>query len=207
MKSTLFGFVFLMQGIIVLAQSDSIFVKNSKEFKTFNLCNVKHISLDFTIKNNFPYELIPDSIKSIRFLRQSRLKSGHGAILTNLETITKVELNGNLVKLLQELLEMNKSLDTVILCNTKISNIWADYVSANDRSVSVLVLKKVKFDEPYWMYKKLFFFKRLKFKSIIVVDHTIDNSNLIWLFKVFNPDYIYYNGHKLDVESVYFAQH
>ena len=147
--------------------SQTAIVESEEQLKELKKDSVENLVINFPISRNFDYRLIPENLKVLRFIQKSRNLVQAGVLIERIDNLHLIELNGKMSEFLPEILYHNNQLDTVVLTDSRLSQIW-DYTPfiIND-TLDVLVLKDFRIDEKCEMYIALFKGGSLKVNKII----------------------------------------
>jgi hypothetical protein len=190
--------LFLTSGI----NAQCITVSSIKELKNLQDYQVDSLCINFKMKRGFDYTLIPMGLKSLHFLKPSKNLVNAGVLIERLTDVRKIELNGRMTEFLPEVLYHCKEIDTVILTNTKLSQIWNFTAMIYPRTVGVMILNDFKIDEKCKMYKGIFIGGHLSVGEIILntkKDVSVQNQAL--LMNVFKTKNLWINGNEQNAYS------
>ncbi len=184
------------------AQQDSVCVNNIDELSYLEDYQVEKLAINFKPKRNFDYSLIPKGLKSLRFLKPSKNLVEAGVLMETLNEIRTIELNGRMTEFLPELVALSKKLDTVILSNTKLSQIWNYTAFLDSHHIDVLVLCDFKIDEKCSMYKGIFIGGSMQVDKIIYkTNKKVSPNQQALIMNIFNTRNLWINGER---QQVYF---
>jgi len=180
--------------------SQTVIVECEEQLKELKNDSIENLVINFPISRNFDYGLIPENLKVLRFIHKSRNLTQAGVLIERIDSLHLIELNGKMSEFLPEIVYHNNQLDTVVLTNSRLSQIW-DYTPfiSND-TLDILVLNDFIIDEKCEMYIALFKGGSLKINKIILNSKSkISTEQQVLLMDVFDTKELYINGKKQNV--------
>ena len=180
--------------------SQTAIVECEEQLKGLKNDSIENLVINFPISRNFDYGLIPENLKVLRFIHKSRNLTQAGVLIERIDSLHLIELNGKMSEFLPEIVYHNNQLDTVVLTNSRLSQIW-DYTPfiSND-TLDILVLNDFIIDEKCEMYIALFKGGSLKINKIILNSKSkISREQQVLLMDVFDTEELYINGKKQNV--------
>lgn len=180
--------------------SQTAIVECEEQLRKLKKDSIENLVINFPISRDFDYRLIPKNLKVLRFINKSRNLTQAGVLIERIDNLRLIELNGKMSEFLPEIVYHNNQLDTVVLTNSRLSQIW-DYTPfiSND-TLDVLMLNDFIIDEKCEMYIALFKGGNLKVNKIILSSKSkISREQQVLLMDVFDTRELYINGQKQNV--------
>lgn len=134
---------------------DSLYIVRLQDFHSIDSSFDGVLCIDFKLPRNFDITLIPVHIRRIRILKSSKIYSPVYE-LTDLKNLELCELTGLTCSLLPELIVYSDKLNTVILNNANLPNIWkynAGYLTYYSRHIDHLYLRNCRMYNTKKMYE------------------------------------------------------
>ncbi len=191
----------LVLRIPTLAQGDSICLKSLSELESFADSNIRILAIDFRLPANFDYSLIPEGLKCLRFLKPSKNLKQLGSLFEKMDQLETLELNGEMISFLPELLFFNHSIQNLYLTEASLADLWAYSAFVSDVKIERLYLKEIEIEKDCRIFEMLFYGGKLSADYLILqYEKAPDAEELAFLIDLFGTKELLLNG---ETQKVY----
>lgn len=193
-------FISLMLRIPTLAQGDSICLKSLSELESFADSNIRILAIDFRLPANFDYSLIPKGLKCLRFLKPSKNLKQAGSLFEKVDQLETLELNGEMISFLPELLFFNHSIQNLNLTKASLADLWAYTAFVADVKIERLYLKEIEIEKDCRIFEMLFYGGKLSADYLFLqYEKAPDAEELAFLMDLFGTKKLLLNGEQQQV--------
>lgn len=174
-------------------QSDSLWVNKISQLIEIDT-SIRVLILDVELPTGFDYEILPKKITEIIYLKPIEKVEQPGGLTDFIPNLKKIELNGDMISLLPEILDFSENLESVTLTNGALFMIWSDIGTDTIHHLKELHLKDFKIKDDCRMYENLFWSEKITADKIYFTGRKPSANNLALLMDLFETHEVFVNG-------------
>ncbi|MCC5919029.1 MAG: hypothetical protein JJU02_17065 [Cryomorphaceae bacterium] len=187
MKRIAAVFVIFLTPFFLKGQEDSVFITQLDQIPLLEGKKVRVMVIDLVMPKNFNYQIFPDSLEGLYFLKPNPIPLKINDLLNKIVVAKHLELNGKIAEWTPFILAFCENIEILKISNIKLSKIWREFIFLKDINLPVLYLKNVKIDNKCKTYKKLVLGSVVTVDKVYIeTEKEISHKKIVLALSVFN---------------------